>query len=143
MKVILEKADLLKILSKEFGYDLEDGDVTVTAEPFEVQVSQLPVQHLAARVPTTEVLQTEEEIFEELPDAPEREDYTTTTMTMEQLLAHSDELASGRKPSGFRSDDQPIDRPLGPDEFVEPPPVSPAEISGGLEALSRLAGGNK
>ena len=143
MKVILEKEDLLKILSKEFGYELADDDVVVNPDPFEVQVSKLPVQQLAKKAEPVRVDVVEEEDVTDAPDISEQDDHTTTTMTMDQLLAHSDELASGRKASGFRSDSQPIERPLGPDEYIDPPPVSPAEISGGLEALNRLAGGNR
>jgi hypothetical protein len=143
MRVILEKTDLLKILSKEFGYDLEDGDVTVTAEPFEVQVSQLPVQHFAqkqASAPLTNVVEDPLEV----PQYYEQESAEPVPVSIDELLARSEALAAGDKPSsGFANNEERLNRPLGPDEYVEQPPVSSEEIRGGLAALSRLAGGNQ
>lgn len=153
MKVILEKPDLLKILSKEFGYDLNDNDVEVTTSPFEVQVSHLPVDQLASkpgvRAPeNTAVPYTEEE--EEEDEDEEKESYTDTpvdksteTFSMEELLAQNEEISNRgtKNPTpGFARDNEAVYRPVGQTEYRDPPPISPSELAGGLRALERLSG---
>ncbi len=47
MRIILEKKDLLSLLGKALGYPLEDDDVEVTADPFEVRISSVRLGELA------------------------------------------------------------------------------------------------
>ena len=67
MRVTLERKDLLAILSKALRYEIQDEDVTIDADPFEVHIKQLPVDELVptkASEPATEV-----------PDDTDGEDY--------------------------------------------------------------------
>ena len=43
MKLVLEKADLIKILAKTFDINPERVQVKITPEPFEVELSDLPL----------------------------------------------------------------------------------------------------
>jgi hypothetical protein len=43
MKVILEEQDLMRILEEHFGSEFKAGDIVIRADPFEVEVRNVPV----------------------------------------------------------------------------------------------------
>lgn len=149
MKVTLEKEELIRILSSEFGYDINENDVTVSAEPFEVQIKNLPVDTLAKKAKKeaelAEVLKAVTAAGEttevETPVVPEEE--VSEVLTMEDLLAQNETLMSGGKPQNKPVSSDFLERPLGPNEFEDPPPVTEAELGTGLAALTRIANGEQ
>ena len=123
MKITLEKQDLLGILSKALGYPIADDDVTVQADPFEVHIRSVNVGELAAQkeqeaentgpapVSTyTGQLPDETPVPVRTPAPPKSQ-----VLTMEDVLNKNNEL---------------LNRPLGPGETEEPPPITEEELYG-------------
>lgn len=131
MKITLEKTDLVNILAKVFGYALSDEDVTVQADPLEVHVRNVNVDKLARTeeepsgdFPINDDTEPEE-VEEEYPMPEEK-----STLTLEELL-NANALLANKKTTQPSS----TERPLGPDESPDPPPITSIE----LDALKRIA----
>ena len=136
MRITLEKTDIIKMLSQTLGYEVKDGDVTVSADPFEVQINSVEVDTLAAQQATasqTDLVSVLEELGNRIvpeaeetpveePDGKESEE----VLTMEDILSHNQKLAQKTK---LEEEDQPLQRPLGPLESLDPPPIDEAELA--------------
>jgi len=134
MRITLERADLLRILSKSLGYEIDDDDLTVNPDPFEVSIKRVPVDEIArGAAPPDDSEDVQENVAEELlDDLPEEESSpeVAAVMTMEQVLNASQML---RQDNSRTVGTPPLTRPLGPEETEEPPPISEKE----LRALTR------
>jgi len=139
MRITLERADLLKILSKALHYDIQDDDITLNADPFEVHIRQVPVDDLAKSAeppPKTELGvyadnddTPGEEFLEDLPEE------AAAVLTMDEVLRKNDTLRQDdNRTVGETPKEYPLNRPLGPYETEEPPPVTEDE----LRALTRM-----
>jgi hypothetical protein len=124
MKVTLEKADLLSILSTALGYPIADEDLEVQAEPFEVRIRRVNVEELAQQQQKTQNVDPDD-----LPEAdpPEADRVVKNpVMTMAQILSKNERLSGTSAPASLGG---PVaSRPLGPEESEEPPPISEAEL---------------
>ena len=109
MKLTLERKDLLSLISKQLGLVLKDEDVIVQAEPFEVQIKQ---------VPTAEIVENthSEPKVRRLAETEVRDPLSKKILTMADILERNAELGGPR--------------PLGPDEFEDPPAISESELFG-------------
>ena len=113
MKVTLEKADLVNILSRALGYPIDESDVEVQADPFEVHIRQVDVSELAKQTETAETV-------EDPIETPE----TSTVERREPVLTMTDILAQNEAMGG-------APRPLGPQETEDPPPITEEELAVG------------
>ena len=111
MKITLEKQDLLGILSKSLGYSIADEDVTVQADPFEVHIRSVNVNELAAQK-EVETGPSPVSVYTGDQSAPQA--VRQQVLTMEEVLKQNELL----------------NRPLGPGETDEPPPITEAELYG-------------
>lgn len=109
MKLTLERKDLLVLLGKQLGFALNDEDVTVQADPFEVQIKQVPTAEIV------ESTRTESKVRKS-PETNTQDPLAKKIMTMAEILDENDKLR------GLR--------PLGPAESEDPPPISESELFG-------------
>jgi len=131
MRVTLERKDLLAILSKALRYDIQDEDVTINADPFEVHIKQLPIDELKPASIAPVVEEESQTAFMEVDSADEQSPEEAALLTMEQVLAQNNELSQDS--SRTVGETPPLNRPLGPEESEEPPPITEDE----LRALTR------
>lgn len=113
MKLTLELADLLVLLSKQLGFTLKEEDVSVQADPFEVHISHVPTKEIVE--PITKPVTTPASKTEDSEKA-----LVNNILTIEQILNKSDEL------SVQGGTHQP--RVLGPYESEEAPPITREEL---------------
>jgi hypothetical protein len=111
MKLTLERKDLLVLLGKQLGFVLNDEDVTVQADPFEVQIKQVPTAEIV------ESARTESKVrkFPE-SETDTQDQLAKKIMTMAEVLEKNAALGGPR--------------PLGPEEFEDPPTISESELYG-------------
>lgn len=116
MKVTLEKADLLRILSSALGYPIDEEDVEVRADPFEVHIRSVNVDELAQQQKSEPITPAD---IPDIPEEPSEKTQTTanTVMTMADILRRNETMGGA-----------PVSRPLGPEESEDPPPISEAEL---------------
>lgn len=127
MRVTFEKDDIVKMLRQVLGYDIEDDDVVIQTDPFEVQVSKVDVEKLAQPPTEDPMLKGSQELLaallskqgeEEKPKDPVGEE--EGVITMNDILSQNSQLStkSTRTPNV-----KPLGRPLGLGETEEPPAI--------------------
>jgi len=116
MKVTLERADLIRILSSALGYRIEDADVEVCAEPFEVHIQQVNVNELAKQQTAPEPSEEDAPVIE--TPSSKGDDPESTVLTMTDILKQNEAMGGAAAP-----------RPLGPQETDEPPPITEEEMT--------------
>jgi hypothetical protein len=123
MRLILEKAEVLKLLGTALGYDIQEGDAEIIADPFEVHIKNVRVAELAApKAPSVKVQATKAPQAAPRADvAPDADD----SHDIDDVLAASAELAAAGLPSADIDPDvrgiNDFARPLRPGETEEPP----------------------
>jgi len=125
MKITLERTELIHIISKSLGYDVEDTDVSINAEPFEVSIRNVCLT--GSRKTSGDLSETER--YEEKEDEE--------PLTIEDLLRKNAAYGGPQITPKGGEDSTPMTRPLGPMETEEPPPVTQDEISAVLRGYSR------
>jgi hypothetical protein len=122
MRLILEKAEVLKLLGSALGYDIQEGDAEIIADPFEVHIKNVRVAELASpKAPPAKVQATA------VPRAAPRPNETPADdpREIDDVLAASAELAAAGLPSADIDPDvrgiNDFARPLRPGETEEPP----------------------
>lgn len=137
MKLTLEKGDLVKLLSKAFGYSIAEEDVTVQSDPFEVHIQKVDTRALSQQKAVTTPGPTGNEVAEGMcdtledptEDAPPNEDppEENVPLTLEDIMSQSAELATNKeKVAGPTSK---LARALGQYESEEAPEVTDAELA--------------
>ena len=99
MRVIFDKSDLVKILGKHFGMPISSEDVTITADPLEIDVRSIGEMPVSAppkkeatvaeelhRLLTTAQQHVEEEQEEKGVGMPKSDESPTTIFSLEDLL---------------------------------------------------------
>ena len=123
MKITLERAELIHLISKSLGYSVEDHDVVIQAEPFEVSISNVRLIPSAGE-DTTPAPQVEDN---------QEEDTVSDTLSMEDILSKNAAFGGPK----MQRKNPPLGRPLGPYETEEPPEVTQDEISAVLRGHAR------
>ena len=123
MKLTLEKAELIVLIGQVLGYKLQEEDVTIKAEPFELHIRNVQLSGHSNSKP-----KTEEEV-EEFENS-----VTEGLLTMEEVLNQNAAKGGPPAPKEVYEENTPLNRHLGPEEYEEPPDVTQAE----LNAISRL-----
>lgn len=118
MKITLEKPELIQLIGKSLGYVIAEEDVTITAEPFEVNISNVNLQ--GSPKPT---------IPEPVFDEPVAQSTAESVLTMADILTQNASRGGPKVPRVVVEDDVPLSRPLGPQEYDEPPEVTQNEIT--------------
>lgn len=124
MKLTLEKADLLQLLSMALNYELREDEVEVKAEPFEVHLKTVRLLDLArANKPAPVAVQDKTRTTVARPGAPATEQ--ATPEDLDDLLSQSANLAGAGLPSADIDPDvkgmNDFARALRPGETEEPP----------------------
>jgi hypothetical protein len=124
MRLTLEKADLLQLLSMALNYELHDEEVEVKAEPFEVHLKTVRLLDLArASKPVPVAVQDKTRIPVARPGLPAPE--SASPEDLEDLLSQSASLAGAGLPSAEIDPDvkgmNDFARALRPGETEEPP----------------------
>lgn len=110
MRIILERKDILSLLGKSLGYVLEDEDIEIQTDPFEVRISSVRLEELAQ---STQVKEEEELPTQEKPYMHTPEDINGE---VEGLIQQSNRMSSGK------GDAPPIYRTtLGANETYDQP----------------------
>lgn len=122
MRLILEKAEVLKLLGAALGYDIQDGDAEIVADPFEVHIKNVRVAELASpKAPPAKVQATTAPQASPRPEAAPTDD----SQDIDDVLSASAELAAAGLPSAEIDPDvrglNDFARPLRPGETEEPP----------------------
>ena len=120
MQVVFEKKDIVRVFNAVLGYDIEEDDLEIQSDPFQVKISNVQIDKLAA--PREEPgAEDDETSYEDMLNEPHVEDPEPrdpdATMTVEELLRHNDALAEAGP------------RHLGALETEEPPPITDAELN--------------
>jgi hypothetical protein len=117
MKLTLEKAELIQLIGNSLGYELNEEDVTVTAEPFEVRIQNVNLGEMAAAKPPPDIdpgFAVDPMAVDEDPE----EETAAQVLTMADIL-NQNEIMGGAT----------VERTNGPQEYDEPPPVTQEELT--------------
>ena len=134
MKLTLERAELVQLIGKALGYDLEDDDVVVNAEPFEVRIQNVNLAEMSkpAVPPDPDPLGIDDDFLTDTddetgayPDEEVRE--AASVMTMSDVLNLNSGLGGPTAPTTVVEDEP--ERPLGANESIDPPPFTDEEFS--------------
>lgn len=132
MKITLERPELIHILSRSLGYYIEDDDVTIQPDPFEISISNVSLTaNSALTEPVNSVPLVEEKEEEEEEESPNE------TLTMEDLLSKNAAYGGPKIAQTQVKDSTPLTRRLGPLETENPPPITQEEIHAVLRGQSR------
>ena len=128
MRMTLERSELVAIIGKNFGYELNEEDVVVQAEPFEVHIKNIDLSKLAAKR-ATQPDEVSPDVEEVPPEAGETEldderIEEEGDESVDSLLTLNDILQQNENMGG-----PPLSRPLGPLESEEPPEITDAELA--------------
>ncbi len=115
MKITLEKPELIQLIGKSLGYVISEDDVEITAEPFEVSISNVNLQSPPTPPPAEGIAE------EKTPQ--------NSVLTMGDILNRNSTMGGPKPPAIVVEEDVPLTRNLGPLETEEPPPVTQAEIA--------------
>jgi len=122
VRLILEKAEVLKLLGKALGYDIQDGEAEIIADPFEVHIKNVRVAELAtSRAPT---IVTPDLTLAQAPPDPVMSPAETARDLDEVLLASAKMAAAGLPSFKIDPDVRGLNdfaRPLRPGETEDPP----------------------
>ncbi len=121
MKITLEKPELIQLIGKSLGYVISEEDVTISAEPFEVSISNVNLQGIP-KPQVAEPAREEEVVTSE-------QSVAASVLTMGDILNQNASAGGPKAPAFVVEDDVPLHRPLGPYESEEPPEVTQQEIS--------------
>ena len=116
MRLTLERPELIKIIGHILGYDLDADDVIVSAEPFEVKITNV---NLNGMLRAKEVSEN---------PAPTQRSAQDSVLTMGDILNQNSSLGGPKPPANVVEEDVPLSRNLGPLESEEPPPITQTEI---------------
>lgn len=119
MKLVLEEEDLIVLLGKALGYEIEPEDVNVSADPFMVTLNNVKQQPAPTSVTPPPPPRREEYDIDGAP-LPETED---VPLSMSELMTHSDLIQKTEQKKQRK-------RTLGPGESEEPPPLTERELRG-------------
>jgi hypothetical protein len=141
MKLTLEKAELIQLIGNSLGYTLQEEDVTVVAQPFEVRIQNVNLAEVAAQKTPPALdpadvgdfldstgYSDEENQDEAEEEVPEEIDTAANVMTMGDILTKNASMG-GPTPDRRYDDEGELGRRLGPEESVEPPDYTQEEIS--------------
>lgn len=123
MQIILEQKDLLSLLGKALGYTLEEGDVEVVADPFEVRIRSVRLNDLAQTIePPASSVPATPPPSAPLPHIGVVDEYEEEhSSSMEGLIQQNDRMKN-------TEGDAPIVRDnLGPTESYGAPPFDTEE----------------
>jgi hypothetical protein len=123
MRLILEKAEVLKLLGAALGYDIQDGDAEIVTDPFEVHIKNVRIAELATPAPK-QVAPRVQAVAPPVPDAPISLGVDDEDADLTSELARSASLAAQLPSSKIDPDVRGINdfaRPLRPGETEEPP----------------------
>ncbi len=126
MKLTLEKADLLQLLSIALNYELREDEVEVKADPFEVHLKTVRLLDLARpRKPAQEEVQVKGPTKPSAPAHPTILGEDGSPEDLSDLLSKSASLAGAGLPSTDIDPDSrginDFSRPLRPGETEDPP----------------------
>lgn len=93
MKVVLEKHDLISILEKHFGEKFDRSKIVVRADPFEVELSGIPLEAALPDAPSTAATPVPHAVREV-------EDEVTPTEDLHTQLALADGATLDAPPPG-------------------------------------------
>ena len=133
MRVTLEKPELIALIAKTLGYALQDSDIEVVADPFEVRISNVNIAGLAALKGEGKPVQESEEPAVEDEEEEEEETEATTPakiITMNEILEQNENMGGAPAPAQHvvEEDLPELTRPLGQYETEEPPEVTDGEL---------------
>jgi len=132
MKLTLEKAELIQLIGKSLGYEIQDDDITVHADPFEVHIQNVDLAGMAAsQEPVGDPLDIDDiPPYHQDPNFDEEEeqgeDDPENVMTMSDVLNLNSGLGGPTAPPTVIEDEP--ERPLGPNESTDPPPFTDEEM---------------
>lgn len=119
MKLVLEVDDLVTLLGKALGYAIEPEDVDVSSEPFQVTISNVKQQSAPTSVTPPPPAKREEYDI----DGASLHETEDVPLSMSELMTHSDLIQRTEQK-------KPRNRPLGPGESEDPPPITERELRG-------------
>ncbi len=134
MRLTFERAELIQLIGNSLGYTLQDVDVDICAEPFEVRIKNVNLTGLAKKKDTTPsgVTPTEESVNtpldEQTAESPEAQ-AAAGVLTMAEILNQNSDLGGPAAPTVVVEEDEELGRPLGPQESTTPPPVTDEELN--------------
>ncbi len=122
MKLSLEYDEVVRMLSRELGRDIKEDDITITSDPFSIEIRGLDLEDLlqirATRAHVSEVASQPSENDAEKPMAPAPVDTGRTTVDeIAGLLSANQSLST----SGGGAGPVPDDPHNIPDTVVETP----------------------
>lgn len=118
MQLTFEKTDIIRIMEKVLKYNINDDDVTITAEPFTVCIRNVNLNAMATPPPQPEPTQEEEDTVSYTDDDEDSEGVAVLTM---------DEIMNKNTAMGGAG----ATRQLGMNESEEPPPITEEEMRPG------------
>lgn len=125
MRLTLEKQDVLKLLGTALGYDIQDDDVEVKTEPFEIHIKKIRVAETSERPAKPAKTAVQDRV--PTPSATSSslaEDYDEGPGDLSLELTQSASLAA-LLPSALIDPDSmglnDFSRPLRPGETEDPP----------------------
>jgi hypothetical protein len=121
MKITLERPELIHILSQSLGYGINDEDVSIQSDPFEVSIRNVQLTG------GTSTPKKPEEAIE--PESePEQPAESDGTLSIEDLLRRNEAYGGPKIDQKTVKETAPITRHLGPYETEDPPPITQEEI---------------
>jgi len=130
MIIKLDATDLFRLLCTGLSMDLDPTQVEIEVEPFSVAIKDLSMEGL---LQIQEHITPPEEVIESAKaDSTHGVNDDNIALTMSELLQRNAEVARQRRYS------LPEQRPLGANEFDEPPEISEYELNNSVSGRGGL-----
>jgi hypothetical protein len=122
MRLVLEKKEIIKIIGKALGYNLDESDVKITTEPFELEIKNVRTSDIEEKAPKPAPMKVQGDI----PIPPSSASTAIDDHeNLDDLLSKSSDLASAGLPSEKIDPDSrglnDFSRPLAANETEDPP----------------------
>lgn len=121
MRLVLEKKEIIKIIGKALGYNLDESDVKITTDPFELEIRNVRTSDIGDTTPKAAPMRVQEDI----PKPPSSASPDIDDQNLDDLLSKSSDIAAAGLPSEKIDPDSrglnDFSRPLAANETEDPP----------------------
>jgi hypothetical protein len=122
MRLVLEKEELIKLIGQALGYNLDESDVKITTDPFELEIKNVRTSDIAEKPPKPAPMKVQESA----PVPPSSGNPGIDGHeNLDDLLSTSENLANAGLPSEKIDPDSrglnDFSRPLLANESEDPP----------------------
>ena len=114
MQIVLKKSELVALLNESMGIDVDEGSIEINTDPFSVRIDNISFEQFMSYYKNKGATIFQEETATHTQEKPEGG--RKGGMTMEDVMAENEAA---------------LNRPLGPQESLEPPEVDEAELRSG------------